>query len=124
MTTAKRFAVSPGSGDHWRLTADRSVTESTASAQRSGPSGRALTPGHVDRATIRGNHGLLVSAEKLILTVHDEAGWLSSVANLTEGPVSTILADARFDENEIDHGSLPQAGQAIDDLQHRQVSNS
>ena len=44
-----------------------------------------------------------LSAEKLILTVHDEAGWLSSVANLTEGPVSTILADARFDETEINH---------------------
>lgn len=46
-----------------------------------------------------------LSPDELVLTVHDEAGWFSSVGNLTEGPLSTILSDARFDQIEIDHGA-------------------
>jgi CheY-like chemotaxis protein len=44
-----------------------------------------------------------LSPEKLVLIVHDEAGWLSRVDGLADGPVSTILTDARFDEIENDH---------------------
>ena len=44
-----------------------------------------------------------LSPESLVLTVHDEAGWLASVGDLSEGPVSTLLIDAGFDEMEADH---------------------
>ena len=44
-----------------------------------------------------------LSPENLVLTVHDEAGWLASVGDLADGPVSTILTDARFDQIENDH---------------------
>jgi CheY-like chemotaxis protein len=44
-----------------------------------------------------------LSPENLILTVHDEAGWLARVGDLAEGPVSTVLTDARFDQIENDH---------------------
>jgi CheY-like chemotaxis protein len=43
-----------------------------------------------------------VSPEKLVLTVHDEAGWLSSVGDRAEGAVSPVLTDARFDQMETD----------------------
>ena len=44
-----------------------------------------------------------LSPENLVLTVHDEAGWLARVGNLADGPVSTILTNARFDQIENDH---------------------
>jgi CheY-like chemotaxis protein len=44
-----------------------------------------------------------LSPENLVLTVHDEAGWLSSVGDLAQGPLSTRLTDARFDQIENDH---------------------
>ena len=50
-----------------------------------------------------GDAGLRAFPRNLVLTVHDEAGWLSSVGDLAEGPVSTILTDARFDQIENDH---------------------
>jgi len=44
-----------------------------------------------------------LSPESLSLTVHDEGGWLASTDGLAQGPTSTILADARFDQIESDH---------------------
>ena len=43
-----------------------------------------------------------LSPEQLVLTVHDEAGWLERALDLADGPVSTILTDARFDQIESD----------------------
>jgi CheY-like chemotaxis protein len=43
-----------------------------------------------------------LSPERLVLTVHDEAGWLSTVGDLTDGPMATILTDAGFDQIEND----------------------
>jgi Response regulator receiver domain len=47
----------------------------------------------------------VLSPDNLVLTVHDEAGWLSSVGDLAQGPVSMIVTDARFDQIEYDHGA-------------------
>ncbi len=44
-----------------------------------------------------------LSPENLVLNVHDEAGWLARAGNLADGPLSTILTDARFDQIETDH---------------------
>ena len=41
--------------------------------------------------------------DNLVLTVHDEAGWLAHVAYLAAGPESTALTDAQFDQIENDH---------------------
>jgi CheY-like chemotaxis protein len=43
-----------------------------------------------------------VSPEKLVLTVHDEAGWLSTVGDRTVSAVSPVLTDAGFDQVETD----------------------
>jgi DNA-binding response OmpR family regulator len=43
------------------------------------------------------------SPGNLVLTVHDEAGWLAHMGDLAEAPVTTILTDGRFDQIEIDH---------------------
>jgi anti-sigma regulatory factor (Ser/Thr protein kinase) len=43
-----------------------------------------------------------VSPEKLVLTVHDEAGWLSTVGDRAGGGVSPVLIDAGFDQIETD----------------------
>jgi CheY-like chemotaxis protein len=43
-----------------------------------------------------------VSPENLVLTVYDEAGWLAHMGDLADGPVSTLLTDARFDVIEDD----------------------
>jgi CheY-like chemotaxis protein len=44
-----------------------------------------------------------LTGEQLSLIVHDEAGWLTSVSDPLWLPVSTILADAPFDEVVHDH---------------------
>ena len=44
-----------------------------------------------------------LSLDNLVLTVHDEAGWLAHVAYLAAGPESTVLTDAQFDQIENDH---------------------
>jgi CheY-like chemotaxis protein len=44
-----------------------------------------------------------LSPDSLVLTVHDEAGWLARERDLTREPVSSILTDARFDQIENDH---------------------
>jgi DNA-binding response OmpR family regulator len=44
-----------------------------------------------------------LSPENLVLTVHDEAGWLSSDGDPAGGTGSTVLADAGFDQVETDH---------------------
>jgi CheY-like chemotaxis protein len=44
-----------------------------------------------------------LSPDNLVLTVHDEAGWLSSVGDLAQGPLSSMLSNARFDQIENDH---------------------
>ena len=46
-----------------------------------------------------------LSPDNLVLTVHDEAGWLSSWGDLAQGPVSTSVTDARFDQIENDRGA-------------------
>jgi response regulator RpfG family c-di-GMP phosphodiesterase len=43
-----------------------------------------------------------LSPDNLVLTVHDEAGWLAQMGDLAKGPVSTILIAARFDQIEND----------------------
>jgi CheY-like chemotaxis protein len=47
--------------------------------------------------------GYVLSPDNLVLTLHDEAGWLSSVSNLAEGPLASVLAAARFDQIDNDH---------------------
>jgi CheY-like chemotaxis protein len=39
-----------------------------------------------------------LSRESLALTVHDEAGWLTSAGEMLAAPASSIVAEARFDE--------------------------
>ena len=59
----------------------------------------ARRSGHDRVATL----AYVLSSAKLVLTVHDEGGWLSSVGDLANGPASAVLADARFDEISRDH---------------------
>lgn len=44
-----------------------------------------------------------LSPETLVLTVHDEAGWLASLEGQAGGSVSPVLTGAGFDQVETDH---------------------